>query len=256
MRPFERVAILASIGLLMGHAMALADVPGVDESSLEWLVDSSDAIALVEVSTTGQRSTQVIKPHKLLSAQTNLKEDAPSSGVLFFREKAGHLEVFYFVDFSTKYTLKDDPPWKKYLAVDKVGHVISTREELIRRIRERIKAGSSVPVDCDRDAVEEGKSIRGGFRIHGGYHEMDDGSRSDTIYFELLVPADPEYRKAAEEALTSPEKMRSSPFFSNRDSVREILRVNYGQLKPAKTSEGGRRAEPPESRKVHPSRPN
>jgi hypothetical protein len=258
--------VTASIGLaVMAVSLAfcrtgVADLQGMDEPSLEWLVDSSDAIAIGAVASAhgspsvGYRTTRALKGHKLLRVEQTI-EGSPDSGLkgdrvmLFLREKPGGLQPFRAVNFTTTLQLRVDDgkeeadsreKWQTFLAVDKKGHIISSREELIRRTEERIKSGSTVPGDCDREAVEKNKSVRGGFRIvpSVSYQLAENGKILSDVYLEILVPADPEFYEDAKRALAQPEGKDLGPFvYCHRDRVRAVLQENYRKPASGKKSD-------------------
>jgi hypothetical protein len=247
----------------------------MEESSLEWLVDSSDAVAIGEVTSAREadwrqsvadacRIARAIKDHKQLRVGQTVT-GRPAFGVkgdqvmLFLRAKAGGFTVFQTVNFATTFQLRvddgnveEDSPkkWQKYLVVDKKGNIISSREELIRRVQERIGAGSSVPADCDREAVEKGKSVRGGFRIalSDTYQLGQKGKNLSDVYLDLLVPADLEFRQEAKKALAQPEGEHSGPFIYHRDLIRAVLRENYKGPAADKKSEPAKAAVTKETR--------
>jgi hypothetical protein len=253
MRRKALIALAAIVASLATCQTGRADLQGMEVASLEWLIDSSDAIAVGEVGSTyadAYRITQAIKDHKELRVGQTVKgrSEYGAKGdpvMLFLREKRGGLIVFEAVNFATTFQLRvddgnveEDSPkkWQKYLAVDKKGNIISNRDELIRRVKNRLRSGSSLPADCNREAVENGKSVRGGFRIASdGFYQLGEKDENVAdVYLLLLVPADPEFQEDLKKTLALPKGDNSGPF--RRDQIRAILQENYcGQVSGKKS---------------------
>ena len=97
---------------------------------------------------------------------------------------------------------------KKYLAVDKKGHVISNREELIRHTEERMKSGSSLCLLRPRSRSRR-EIGQGGFMIapDDDYQLALDGKLLSDVHLDLVVPADPEFKEHADKE-PSPTEVR------------------------------------------------
>jgi hypothetical protein len=223
-----------------------ADLQGYDDLSLEWLVDSSDAIAIAEIAIATRetdwgdtfRVTRAIKDHKQLRVGQTVKGSSSDGNkgdrvMLFLREKAGGLSLFRVVSFTLAHEIRvddgqpeEDSPHKfqTFLAIDKKGNIISSEAELIRRVQERIRAGSLVPADCDREAVETEKSVKGGFKIELGCYQLP----SADICVSVIVPPDPEFRAQLEKEARKLEGGRSHAYSAVvARRLRKILQENY-----------------------------
>ena len=239
----------------------LIDAPRVTHS-LEWAVDSSDAIvtAVIPRGRKDFRLETVLKPvgqmdvnwppsdKERLAAIEELYR--PGDEVLLFLRfdeagKSSHIyhyfplislddprrsigsDKFYYslpetMDSTTKmYTARRSTHagfW--HLSVDKEGRTVKDHKDLLRRVKARIAAGSRVPSDCDREAVERTESVYGGFFV---YWPLESGL-SAAEFPMVLVPAEPEFReyyfRPAERGLRS-----ISPSLENYRDAEVIMKL-------------------------------
>jgi hypothetical protein len=247
MKPRYWIALTTIAGSLALPQTCRADLEGVVEPSLEWLVDSSDAIILGEpakgMPAGDFRVARVLKAHKKMQPGQIVRPFAQVNGdrvVVFLREKTGELLAFNYVDCATDrlwFPEDGDPDespqrWKKFLAIDKKGEIISDWDELLRRIERRVRAGSLVPPDCDRKAVEKEKSCKGGFRldVHTSCtfgEASKDGktvAKNWDVSIDVIVPPDPEFEK--------PLRAQAADYSSrgHLDAQRRLL-ANYSRAK-------------------------
>ena len=217
---------MAAMCLLL-TSNAQADLQGMEEKSLEWLVDSSDAIVV---------GSRVLKGHTLLHEGVQASTIHSPDAVRFLRKMRDGSVTFHAINLNTQWLLRvddADQPWQRHLAVDKKGVIVSSRMDLIRRIDERVRRGASVPEDCDHEAVESGASVKGGFWISPpdtyqfGERAGEQNKLVTDVYLEILVPPDPEYLEEAERALTLPAGGGEPPFLYSHKLVPAILRDNY-----------------------------
>lgn len=192
-------SIVAAACCLASCQIGMADVGAWYERSVEWLVDSSDAIALAEAvggpvaNARDYRIKQLLKEHRELQAGQSVRGPIGRHGqkmLLFFREKPEGMGVFHLIVLDGKCMIEppgpSGGPLVNYLAVDRRGRVISTEDELIRRVRDRLQRGSSVLPISAREAAEKNKSLW----WDAGSLIDEFGTTNDLLVF---VPPDAEF---------------------------------------------------------------
>ncbi len=194
----KKIILFALLWLTLNSALA----ENIHFLSIEWLVDSSDIIAMGEILEKGKGQYDDRKPPSISISQTlktikGLQIPSPSFSlvwpsncqwqcgdavVLFCRKKGAKFFAFY------QFTLNDFSRGID-LAVCKTGEIIKNREVLLRKIKRRISENRQLPPDCIRENGDRNTGFPFGFvRI------FPETLSSQDNYSGLIVPADPEFK--------------------------------------------------------------
>ena len=210
-----RIGLCFSLTLLFFSSdLCLADLEEWSEPSVEWLADSSDAIAVCEImsdrdSEPGRkyRVVEIVKPHTLLRKEQVLRAGWASGKIgdramIYFREKDSALVDYRRTSFAEPVELAYsifywggmNSEFRNYLGIDARGMLIETPEDLIRKIKERMAISPGLPEGLDIEAVENGKR---GCTVSPPW---EYNSRSHDVFISIIVPPDVKKRIETERA--------------------------------------------------------
>jgi hypothetical protein len=211
-------------------APARADLYSSFVSSVEWRIDSSDVIVVVEVAQTGRQKTA--KTEAVLKSVRDCKlkdwphpdlvklvaELPPGRRLLVFcrygKDKVPHIRDVICLNEDTKLPRCQSLEEARYLAVagsvegkakqgvcaalTKEGKLLTKPDQVLTLVENRIAQGSRVPADCDRDRVEQPYS---GDVYGGGYYRCNSPFDTNEVIHHVLVPWEPEFEKDLLETL-------------------------------------------------------
>jgi hypothetical protein len=203
---------------------ARADLTSEFVRSLDWLIDSSDLVVVVEVGQRGGKTFANTEAVLKGPAQPGLAGWPPAdlAGIVAGLPRGRRLLVFAragrgrALDVRGLVCLSKGPRLKgrsledaRYVAVTgpmaerarqgvcaaltKTGEVLTEPDQVLRLVRARLARGSRVPADCDRDRVELPYS---GDEYGGTYHCTNTPWDTNNVIHHVLVPWEPEYEKA------------------------------------------------------------
>jgi hypothetical protein len=215
MKHYLVVLLGIALGLSVFANQARADLYSRYVESIEWLVDSNDAIAVAKVVEGGEHGKaeieSVLKPvastDRLAWAiddiASGLKQLKTGERVLVFAEKQkGKKAYFSYISLTDNASrLPDDKarldayfyavfdfssPQDVCAVLTKRGALLTDPKELLTYVKQRVKSPARLPPDWDRDDPER----LGGFCVTPGcpvdIHETVN---------HIFVPPDPEYRE-------------------------------------------------------------
>jgi len=202
--------------------------------SIEWLVDSSDYIAIAKIDNLGEgrydyKTKFCFSLKKVLKPQNGEKKLAPIvslvwpassdwvSGdniVMFCRIKDSKPTMFY------QYTLNDLARGIG-ISIKKDGEIISDSQLLLKIIEKRIKENKKIPVDCIADDGDRNTGFPYGFiRIY------PDSITNQNNFSGVIVPPDPEFK---EQIL---KRMNSEYQFTKADAIASLSNYYDPKLIP------------------------
>jgi hypothetical protein len=253
-------ASLAVATALLTSVECRADLYGETVLSLEWLVDSSDAICHVSVPRDDTIGTMSIKEtlksrigtsefHKAASRWGRLgPPPEPIEEWLFFlrKQSTGEHRIFGSINLTRPF---ESP---RYAAVTQKGVLLPDRRTILHAVNARIKERRPLPPDCNRDLVDSQSTewagnynptskaqaerewllVRfGGFlhpQLEIGYWNDRDGPYNHDTLVSIVVPAEPEYKATFLKRLSSNERFSENDFDDPSIADRMILAmVNY-----------------------------
>jgi hypothetical protein len=202
-----KTAVCQALLLMLAFpAFGKADLEEWDVSSIEWVVDSSDAIAIGEVishasedeSKHSFRVVEILKPHESLSvgqtyeAGKSWRGEEGDQGVLYFSDDENGLTCSgggTFVDpLQMKYCIYGSCPeseMRNYQGIDSRGVFLETPEALIQAIRDRLAVSDGFPEGFDASPGSE--DMKKCWMSPRGY-EYDCGSHD--VIMQIRVPPD------------------------------------------------------------------
>ena len=211
----RRAVYTVLVLLSMLPVRCLADVTELTEPSVEWLADSSDAIAICKIASEDARSpkrnyrvVELVKPHESLREGqsvwgSSVLGEVGDRVIVFFREADGALNAFRVTSFvrpaELQYSFQCgwvsvESEARAFLGVDARGALIETPGDLVRKLKERMAVSPGLPEDLGIEiwdkGGEESTVSPSGFEYDNGYD----------VLMNIVVPPDVRTRIDTERA--------------------------------------------------------
>jgi hypothetical protein len=203
--PLFPYIVLFSLLFFLSGEISFADYTEEQGTSLEWMTDSSQAIAIVEQVENGEyvhgwpmRIVRILKSDPRIEIEQVLRVpdrydqyNPLMRRITFLHENEdGELEIRRNVgrDMHENYPGSDGIP---LIGFDRDGRIIPSLDEAIAIVERRVARGPNIP-EPDYSLAK-----RYGDPFPGGFYRVAERDFSD-YYYMVLVPADPDFRPFVE----------------------------------------------------------